>query len=183
MDKELALRQALREVVAEVMCRACTPRSPRPIDPYEDEWFLAILDVQRAMEAGCRTPDEVISFLHIEDEGWFFEDRVRTKAEIKLLEATWNKVLEKEGMPEELEWLAGLGVDVEGLADSLASGSGDFELPVPLKEVLSTREQEVFRLHLRGLSQRDIAQVLGLSRRRVRDCLRTIRTKLTALRK
>lgn len=39
--------------------------------------LLAKIDVERAIEHGYRTPDEIIDFLSITEEGWFFEKRAK----------------------------------------------------------------------------------------------------------
>ena len=38
--------------------------------------ILAKLDIERALCAGCKTPEEIVDFLHILEEGWFFSERI-----------------------------------------------------------------------------------------------------------
>ncbi len=174
--------KALQEVVASLMRRAHLPRPLRNIDPFENEELLALIDISRAIEAGCKTPKEVIAFLHIEDEGWFFENRVRTKAELALLSLTWNRVLEKEGLPEELGPLPGLGNEIEELEEQKATPWEDDFFAEKISEkafsLLSKLEKDVFRLTMKGLGRRRIAKLLGLSPNTIKEVKRRIRQKL-----
>lgn len=54
-------------------------------DPSNDRLFLALVDIRRAVACGCKTLDEVIDFLRIESEGWFWEEQVLLRAEIAKL--------------------------------------------------------------------------------------------------
>ena len=182
MENRSLYLKALQDVIFSLMRRVHLPRPLRNIDPFENEELLALIDVSRAMEAGCKTPKEVITFLCIEDEGWFFENRVRTKTELALLSLAWNKVLEKEGFPKELNPLPGIGNEVEDIAEQKTiPWEDDFfaqELSEKALSLLSKLEKDVFRLTMKGLGRRRIAKLLGLSPNTIKEVKRRIRQKL-----
>jgi len=37
---------------------------------------MARADIERALEAGCKTAEEVVDFLHMVEEGWFFQEKL-----------------------------------------------------------------------------------------------------------
>lgn len=49
---------------------------------FDDELFLARIDVSRALAAGCASAEEIYEFLRIEEEGWFFEEDVKRMMEV-----------------------------------------------------------------------------------------------------
>ncbi len=45
------------------------------LDPWDNDALNAKIDLDRGIEAGCRTPTGFIAFLNILEEGWFFEEK------------------------------------------------------------------------------------------------------------
>jgi len=37
---------------------------------------MAKADIERALDAGCRTAEEIVDFLHMVEEGWFFQEKL-----------------------------------------------------------------------------------------------------------
>jgi hypothetical protein len=37
---------------------------------------MAKADIERALEAGCKTAEEIVDFLHMVEEGWFFQEKL-----------------------------------------------------------------------------------------------------------
>jgi len=41
-------------------------------DPGRNDKLLAKIDIDRALNSGCRTIEEIVDFLGMEEEGWFY---------------------------------------------------------------------------------------------------------------
>lgn len=54
-----------------------------PYPPNALDALLAAIDVERAIQSGCRSVEEIVDFLHCVEEGWFFEEKL-WKARLKL---------------------------------------------------------------------------------------------------
>jgi len=46
------------------------------VAPWDNDALNAKIDLERSLEAGCRSAREVVEFLRCVEEGWFFEDKV-----------------------------------------------------------------------------------------------------------
>jgi hypothetical protein len=45
------------------------------IAPWDNDALNAKIDLERSLEAGCRSASEIVEFLHCVEEGWFFDAR------------------------------------------------------------------------------------------------------------
>lgn len=45
------------------------------IDPWENDALNAKIDLERAAGNGYKAPEDIVEFLHICEEGWFFEEK------------------------------------------------------------------------------------------------------------
>jgi hypothetical protein len=43
----------------------------RKVPPCSNETLLVKIDLERALEAGCRSAEEIVEFLCCDKEGWF----------------------------------------------------------------------------------------------------------------
>ena len=72
------------------------------------------LDLWRALKK-CNSAEEIVDFLNMVEEGWFFEDMAK-KIELlreakKLQKKDWEDFLRKEGMPAELPLLRMVSIE------------------------------------------------------------------------
>lgn len=51
-------------------------------DPAESEALNARIDLERALQRGYSNAEEIVDFLNMVEEGWFYEEKAKLRQEI-----------------------------------------------------------------------------------------------------
>lgn len=85
-------RESWVEVVAEVLRCYLQAREPFTtaslyalIPPGENEALLAKIDLDRALAHGCENARQIVRYLQVVEEGWFFEQKAEYLEALRLL--------------------------------------------------------------------------------------------------